>query len=105
MNAIRRNRSVQIGMALLVLVAATAVLAPPLAGMDPLRMTPEDRLSSPMAAHPFGTDMFGRDILARTLHGGRVSLSVGLAVAAVALAAGLGIGLVAGYVPGRSTGS
>ncbi|MCE2476079.1 MAG: ABC transporter permease [Alphaproteobacteria bacterium] len=98
MNAIRRNRSVQIGMALLVLVAATAVLAPPLAGMDPLRMTPEDRLSSPVAAHPFGTDMFGRDILARTLHGGRVSLSVGLAVAAVALAAGLGIGLVAGYV-------
>ncbi len=98
MNAVRRSTSVRIGLILLGLVILTAVLAPPLAGLDPLRMAPEERLSGPVIAHPFGTDMFGRDILARTLHGGRVSLSVGLAVAAVALAVGLCIGLVAGYL-------
>ncbi len=92
------NRSARIGAAVLVTVVLTAVLAPWIAGLDPLLMTPEDRLSGPVGAHPFGTDMFGRDVLARTVHGGRVSLVVGLAVAAVALLVGLSLGLVAGYL-------
>lgn len=45
-----------------------------------------------------GTDSLGRDVYSRVLHGGRVSLVIGLAVAAAAVAVGLAIGLVAGYI-------
>jgi peptide/nickel transport system permease protein len=59
------------------------------------------RLKPPTAAHPFGTDSLGRDILVRILHATRVSL--GLAISAVAVAAVLGsaIGFLAGYLRGR----
>jgi peptide/nickel transport system permease protein len=59
------------------------------------------RLKPPTAAHPFGTDSLGRDILVRILHATRVSL--GLAISAVAVAAVLGsaLGFLAGYLRGR----
>src|SRR5262249_44295505 len=59
------------------------------------------RLKPPTAAHPFGTDSLGRDILVRVVHATRVSL--GLAISAVAVAAVLGsaIGFLAGYLRGR----
>jgi peptide/nickel transport system permease protein len=59
------------------------------------------RLKPPTAAHPFGTDSLGRDILVRILHATRVSL--GLAMSAVALATVLGsaLGFLAGYLRGR----
>jgi oligopeptide transport system permease protein len=56
----------------------------------------------PSLAHPFGTDMLGRDLLARTLMGGCVSLGVGLAAAGVSVAIGSVWGMVAGYM-GRGT--
>src|SRR6185369_4288809 len=60
------------------------------------------RLKPPTAAHPFGTDSLGRDILVRILHATRVSL--GLAMSAVALATVLGsaLGFLAGYLRGRT---
>ncbi len=51
--------------------------------------------------HWFGTDSLGRDLYARTLHGGRISLLVGLASTAVSLLIGVVWGAVAGYVGGR----
>ncbi len=59
------------------------------------------RLKPPTAAHPFGTDSLGRDILVRVLHATRVSL--GLAISAVALATLIGsaLGFLAGYLRGR----
>jgi peptide/nickel transport system permease protein len=59
------------------------------------------RLKPPTAAHPFGTDSLGRDILVRVLHATRVSL--GLAISAVALATVIGsaLGFLAGYLRGR----
>ena len=60
-----------------------------------------NRLSPPSAAHWLGTDELGRDILARLLYGGRVSLSVGLAAALVSAVIGTAIGLVAGFNGGR----
>ena len=58
------------------------------------------RLEPPSSAHPLGTDDLGRDVLARLIQGGRVSLAVGLAGALLAAAIGTGIGLVAGYLGG-----
>jgi peptide/nickel transport system permease protein len=63
---------------------------------DPFTMVPAQRLRPPGPNHLFGTDSFGRDVFARTVHGARISLTVGFLVAAGAVTTGLGLGLVAG---------
>ena len=54
----------------------------------------------PTLAHPFGTDLHGRDLLVRCMFGGRLSLSLGLSATAVALAVGVVYGAVSGYAGG-----
>lgn len=58
------------------------------------------RLQAPSATHPFGTDSIGRDLLARTIYGGQISLLIGLTAVAVETIAGVLIGAVAGYYGG-----
>lgn len=58
------------------------------------------KLQPPSAAHPFGTDAIGRDILARTIYGGQISLIIGLAAVGVALIVGTTVGAVSGYYGG-----
>ncbi len=60
----------------------------------------KSRLASPSAAHWMGTDDLGRDILARVLYGGRISLAVGLAAMLMAVTVGVAIGAVAGMARG-----
>lgn len=72
-------------------------LAAPLVTMDPLEMEPVSRLASPSAGRWFGADAFGRDLWARTIHGGRVSLVVGSSVAVLATIFGLVVGAVSGF--------
>lgn len=57
-------------------------------------------LSAPSSIHPFGTDDLGRDLLARALYGGRVSLLVGLTAMAIAISLGTIIGATAGFLGG-----
>jgi peptide/nickel transport system permease protein len=80
---------------ILVVFVVLAIAAQWLTG-DPFTMVPAQRLRPPGPGHPFGTDSFGRDVLARTVHGARISLTVGFLVAAGAVATGLALGLVAG---------
>jgi peptide/nickel transport system permease protein len=93
---VRRNPTMVAGAAILGLVAALALAAPLFAG-DPLTMNPAQRLRSPDEVNWLGTDHLGRDVFARTIHGARVSLFVGLSVALFSIAVGLAIGLVSGY--------
>jgi len=58
------------------------------------------RLDAPVAAHPFGTDTVGRDILARTMYGGQISILIGLTAASVEVLLGILIGAIAGYYGG-----
>jgi peptide/nickel transport system permease protein len=58
------------------------------------------RLQGPSADHPFGTDTVGRDILARTVHGGRISMLIGITAALIEIMVGVIIGAVAGYYGG-----
>ena len=58
------------------------------------------KLRVPSAAHPFGTDDLGQDLLARMLYGGRISLAVGIAAMLIAVGVGVVIGAVAGYYGG-----
>lgn len=74
-----------------------ALGAPVFAPDDPLRMHPQALLAAPGGGHPFGTDQFGRDLLARLLYGSRSSLAVAFGSVALALAAGGIAGVLAGY--------
>ncbi|KZD03853.1 ABC transporter permease [Oceanibaculum pacificum] len=94
--AIRRNPTIFFGGAILLILVALAALAPWITG-DPLKLTPSQRLRPPSERWWFGTDQYGRDVFARTIHGARVSLVVGLSVAAFASVIGLTLGLLCGY--------
>ncbi|MBM3522930.1 MAG: ABC transporter permease [Alphaproteobacteria bacterium] len=93
---VRRNPTIVIGSTLLTIMVLAALFAPWIVG-DPLAMAPINRLKPPSAVHWFGTDHLGRDVLARTIFGARVSLTVGVSVAILSVSIGLGIGLAAGY--------
>ena len=95
--AFRRNPTMLFGVVVLVLLALAAFLGPYLGLADPLEQNPRDRLQGPSDVYPFGTDMYGRDLLARVIYGGRISLVVGLSVGALATSLGLALGLVSGY--------
>jgi peptide/nickel transport system permease protein len=58
------------------------------------------RLQSPSADHPFGTDTVGRDILARTIYGGQISLIIGVTAALIETIVGVLVGAIAGYYGG-----
>ncbi len=76
----------------LTLIAAFAFAGPLLYRVDPDTLDLARIAEAPGAAHPLGTDESGRDVLARLMHGGRQSLSIGLAAGVVALAVGTLIG-------------
>lgn len=59
------------------------------------------RLNSPSAEHPFGTDTVGRDILARTIYGGQISILIGLTAMLVEVTVGVLIGAMSGFYGGR----
>ena len=95
---LRRNPTIAIGGALLLIMLFIAVFAPYLGTVDPTTLNTPRRTRAPSAEAWFGTDMLGRDIYSRVLYGARVSLTVGFAVAILASVAGLTIGLVSGMV-------
>jgi len=88
--------------AVLVLVwVLLAALAPAIAPYDPIAQQVRDRLKPPSAAHWLGTDGFGRDVLSRTLWGGRVTLLVAVVVVMVGGAFGTLFGAISAYLGGR----
>jgi peptide/nickel transport system permease protein len=96
-----------IGLALLGLCVAVALLAPLISPHDPYVQDLNHRLVPPVWyergswAHPLGTDNLGRDYLSRTLYGARISLLIGLSVMLISGLIGTALGLVAGYFGGR----
>lgn len=82
---------------LLLVVAASAA---PLLAPDPRTTDLDARLRPPSAAHPFGQDALGRDVLARVLGGARVALAVAAISVAISLALGVLLGALAGFAGG-----
>ncbi len=93
--------SLKVGAGMLALIALSAVLAPALTPYDPYFQNYEAILLAPSLAHPFGTDMNGRDILARVLFGGRIDLTIGFFTTFVPMSYGVLLGAMAGYLGGR----
>jgi oligopeptide transport system permease protein len=96
-----RNRMAMAGLAILAILIGLALLAP---WITPYSNTAQDLQLGPVppnSVHWLGTDLFGRDLLTRILHGSRVSLAVGFLATAVALGIGVLWGAFSGYIGGR----
>lgn len=94
---LRANPLAMIGLFIIVAFVVLSLAAPLLAPYDPSIQDLGNRLSAPTAAHWFGTDELGRDILSRILYGGRVTLGMVIAVVILVAPIGLFIGCIAGY--------
>lgn len=95
---VRRFRSTKrgtSGLLLLAVVVAACVFGPLVSPYDAVAVDPTNRLQGPSASHWLGTDQFGRDVVTRTLDGGRASLIVALAVTLIAMVLGTVLGLLA----------
>ena len=101
----RRHRLALIGATVLGLVVGVCIIAPVLVPESAAnRVDPTLFRAPPSPAHPFGSDDVGRDILWRTVYGGRISLAIGALSIALAMSIGVVLGSVAGYY-GRWTDS
>ena len=98
--AILRNPTALVGLIIVALLLLAAVFAPLLSTYSPIAQDLPNRLAPPSPAHWFGTDELGRDILARTLFGARVTLTIVALVSIVVAPIGLAVGTVAGYAGG-----
>ena len=98
-----RNKLAVIGLFIFVFIILAALAAPLIANYDTdaIRINVPNRLRSPSAGHIFGTDEMGRDIMARIVHGARISLVVGCSAIALALFIGGALGAIAGYSGGK----
>ena len=97
--AVLRNRKAAVGVIILVLFAAVAVLAPVLAPGDAGDFVARPHLP-PSPEHPFGTTGQGQDVFAQTVWGSRPTLAVGILVGVLTTAAGIVVGISAGYFGG-----
>jgi peptide/nickel transport system permease protein len=97
---VRRNPRVLIGGTIITFLLLVALAAPLVAPYDPVHVNVSVRLEPPSAAHLFGTDDLGRDVLSRVIWGSRISLSVGFISVSIGFLIGVSLGLVAGYVGG-----
>ena len=99
-HAFRRNRLAMLGLGLILLLLLVAALAPWISPYEPNLQNLRLRLQPPSAAHWFGTDELGRDILSRIIHGSRITLYIVTLVVVIAAPVGLLVGTVAGYFGG-----
>ena len=89
-----------VGFIIIVSVFILAMLAPVISPFDPNNIDVKAILLAPSWRHWMGSDALGRDVLSRMLHGGRISLLVGLVAVGIATAIGIILGAIAGYYRG-----
>jgi ABC-type dipeptide/oligopeptide/nickel transport system permease subunit len=96
----RRHRAAMVGLILLACLFTLSAAAPLLTPYDPVRQSLSQALRPISLAHPLGTDHLGRDIVARLLYGGRLSLMIGFLAVGMGLAIGVPLGAVSGFQGG-----
>ena len=96
----RKNIILIIGIVIVAFLMFIIIFAPILEPYDPLKMKMSDKFLPPSAAHWFGTDYMGRDILSRVIEGSRVSLTTAMIVVLISAFIGTMIGLVSGFAGG-----
>ena len=98
-----KNKAAVVGLVFMVLLILVAIFADFIYDYDTevIAQNIKERLIAPCLAHPFGTDEFGRDLLARVVHGSRMSLIVSFSSVAISLTIGGILGAISGYYGGR----
>jgi peptide/nickel transport system permease protein len=101
---LRRNRAGMLAVRFLIFVAVVAVFARWLAPFPPNDQLDIIKLAScpPSLGHPFGTDIYSRDVLSRLVYGARISLSVAFLAVVLSITVGTAYGAIAGYLGGRA---
>lgn len=94
---VRRQPNMAFGIAVIALMVIISIAAPLFTSGDGEAIEMDFRFISPGGSYWFGSDAFGRDVYARTLYGGRVSLLVGFSVALITMVTGAVVGAIAGY--------
>jgi peptide/nickel transport system permease protein len=95
-----RRKGAVLGLVVIALFVGFALLAALIAPYDPTAQTWTAVRKAPSAAHWFGTDDVGRDILSRVIYGARASLLAGVVSVGIAIAIGVPFGIIAGYLGG-----
>jgi peptide/nickel transport system permease protein len=95
-----KNKGATGALVVLLMVAFIILLAPLIAPYDPIAPDVTNTDAPPSWAHPFGTDTIGRDVLSRVMHGGRLTVLVGVVSILIAVGVGLPVGMVAGFYGG-----
>jgi peptide/nickel transport system permease protein len=98
----KKNKLAMFGLIMIVVLLLLCVTAPLYIDYEAVyKQSMADRFIAPNAEHWFGTDQLGRDLFARIIYGGRISLLAGLVTVGLGLAAGVLFGGIAGYFGGR----
>ncbi|MDH5541258.1 MAG: ABC transporter permease, partial [Rhizobacter sp.] len=97
---LRRRRAAMIGLVIVLAFIAMALFAPWIAPYDPIATSWSAVRKAPSAAHWFGTDDIGRDVLSRVVWGAQASLLAGVVSVSISLLLGVPIGLIAGFLGG-----
>ena len=97
----KNNKVTLAASVVLLLICLTAILAPLVSPYDPNEIHLGDELNQPSSKYLLGTDEYGRDVLSRVIHGGRISLIVGFVPTLIDMLIGLFLGLISGYYGGR----
>ena len=93
----RSHKGAVVGAFVFLLILFAVIFGPYIWTIDPTYIDIRARNQGPSMAHPFGTDQLGRDLLARMLAGGRVSMAVGVSAMLLAILLGTLIGVLAGF--------
>lgn len=96
-----RNRTAILGMVIVGFLILTAIFGPYLVPYRFDEMDPTQMLQGPSAAHPFGTDKIGRDMLSRCIYGARITLPIAFCAVVVGILLGGTIGIVSAYFGGN----
>ena len=97
----KRNKTALVGLVVVILMILIAFLAPLIAPYDYQAQDYTAMMQKPSAAHIFGTDALGRDILSRCIYGAQYSLMIALFCVLAAFGLGGGLGIIAGYFGGK----
>lgn len=92
--------TLKVGVSIVGMIVLAGVFAPLIAPYDPFHQDFLSALQPPSLAHPFGTDMIGRDVFSRVLYGIRIDMQIGFFTTYVPMIYGVAIGAAAGYFGG-----